>query len=288
MAIFLSLVTAIVYGAADFCGGLASRRTSTVSVVVWSQAFGLVLLALVLPVLGGHPTVHDEEWGAVCGVAGAAAIGLLYRGLALGTMGVVSPLSAVLGASIPMLYGIAFRGERPAWLAYAGIAAALLAVICVSAAESEAPDANAQPARRGLFPPGVTEGLLAGVGFGLFFIALAQTRAAAGMYPLLAARVTSIVLLLCGGLAFGGPAAIRVARPALGIVALGGTLDIGANILFVLAAHAGMLSIVAVLTSLYPAATVALAAIVLRERLGRLQWIGVALALGGAVAISAA
>jgi drug/metabolite transporter (DMT)-like permease len=238
----------------------------------------------VLPALGGHPQVHDLEWGAVCGVAGAAAIGLLYRGLALGTMGVVSPLSAVLGASIPMLYGIVFRSERPAWLAYAGIAAALLAVICVSAAESETP----QAARRGLFPPGVTEGLLAGVGFGLFFIALAQTRADAGMYPLLAARVTSVVLLLVGGLAFGGPAAIRVARPALGIVVLGGTLDMGANILFVLAAHAGMLAIVAVLTSLYPAATVALAAIVLRERLGRLQWIGVALALGGAAAIAAA
>jgi drug/metabolite transporter (DMT)-like permease len=284
VAIFLSLATAIVYGAADFCGGLASRRTSTVSVVVWSQAFGLVLLAIVLPALGGHPQVHDLEWGAVCGVAGAAAIGLLYRGLALGTMGVVSPLSAVLGASIPMLYGIVFRSERPAWLAYAGIAAALLAVICVSAAESETP----QAARRGLFPPGVTEGLLAGVGFGLFFIALAQTRADAGMYPLLAARVTSVVLLLVGGLAFGGPAAIRVARPALGIVVLGGTLDMGANILFVLAAHAGMLAIVAVLTSLYPAATVALAAIVLRERLGRLQWIGVALALGGAAAIAAA
>jgi drug/metabolite transporter (DMT)-like permease len=284
VAIFLSLATAIVYGAADFCGGLASRRTSTVSVVVWSQASGLVLLALVLPLLGGHPTLHDLEWGAVCGVAGAAAIGLLYRGLAVGTMGVVSPLSAVLGASIPMIYGIALRGERPAWLAYAGIAAALLAVVCVSAAESDA----RQPARRGLFPPGVTEGLLAGAGFGLFFIALAQTRADAGMYPLLAARVTAIVLLLGGGLGYGGPAAIRVARPALGIVVLGGTLDMGANILFVLAAHAGMLAIVAVLTSLYPAATVALAAIVLRERLGRLQWIGVALALGGAVAISAA
>jgi len=284
VAIFLSLATAIVYGAADFCGGLASRRTSTVSVVVWSQAFGLVLLALVLPLLGGHPTVHDMEWGAVCGIAGAAAIGLLYRGLALGTMGVVSPLSAVLGASIPMLYGIAFRGEHPAWLAYAGIAAALLAVVCVSASESDAPQAE----RRGLFPPGVTEGLLAGVGFGLFFIALAQTRADAGMYPLLAARVTSIVLLLGGGLAFGGPAALRVARPALGIVVLGGTLDMGANILFVLASHAGMLAIVAVLTSLYPAATVALAALVLRERLGRMQWIGVALALGGAVAIAAA
>ncbi len=288
MAIFLSLATAIVYGAADFCGGLASRRTSTVSVVVWSQAYGLLLLAVVLPLLGGRPTAHDLVWGGVCGVAGAAAIGLLYRGLALGTMGVVSPLSAVLGASIPMIYGIVFRAERPAWLAYAGIAAALLAVVCVSAAEPAGGDDAARGPRTGILPAGVLEGLLAGVGFGLFFIALAQTRADAGMYPLLAARVTSVVLLLAGGLIFGGPAAVRVARPAIGIVIIGGTLDMGANILFVLAAHAGMLSIVAVLTSLYPAATVALASVVLRERLGRLQWVGVALALGGAVAIAAA
>jgi drug/metabolite transporter (DMT)-like permease len=286
VAIFLSLATALVYGAADFCGGLASRRTSTVSVVVWSQAFGLILLAIVLPAIGGRPEAHDLVWGGVCGIAGAFAIGMLYRGLALGTMGIVSPLSAVLGASIPMLYGIALRGERPGWLAYAGIVAALLAVVCVSISEG-APDAPERAARTGVFPPGVVEGLLAGVGFGLYFIALAQTRADAGMYPLLAARVTSIVLLLAGGLAFGGVKAVRVARPALGIVVLGGILDMGANVLFVLAAHSGLLAIVAVLTSLYPAATVALAAIVLHERLGRVQWVGVALALGGAAAIAA-
>jgi drug/metabolite transporter (DMT)-like permease len=287
VAIFLSLATALVYGAADFFGGLASRRTSTVSVVICSQACGLLLLAVVLPLIGGHPVPHDLAWGAVCGIAGAFAIGMLYRGLALGTMGVVSPLSAVLGATLPMLYGIALRGERPSWLAYAGIAAALLAVVCVSvserAGEAAAP---ARGARTGFLPPGVREGLLAGVGFGLYFIALAQTRTDAGMYPLLAARVTSIVLLLGGGIAFGGPAAVRVARPALVAVLVCGTLDMGANVLFVLAAHSGMLAIVAVLTSLYPAATVALAALVLRERLGRFQWIGVALALGGAVAIA--
>jgi drug/metabolite transporter (DMT)-like permease len=192
----------------------------------------------------------------------------------------------VLGASIPMVYGIAFRAERPGWLAYAGIAAALLAVVCVSISERAAEAAPS--ARTGLFPPGVREGLLAGVGFGLYFIALAQTRGAAGMYPLLAARVTSIVLLFAGGLVFGGVRAVRVARPALAIVLTCGILDMGANVLFVLAAHMGMLAIVAVLTSLYPAATVALAAIVLRERLGRVQWVGVALALGGALAIASA
>jgi drug/metabolite transporter (DMT)-like permease len=272
MAIVLALASAIVYGAADFLGGLASRRTSTISAVVWSQAVGLVLLAGVLPLFGGHAVPGDIFWGAICGVAGAVAIVALYRGLAIGTMGIVSPVSAVLGASIPVLYGLTFRGEHPTLFAGAGILAALGAVVLVSA----------EPGGRA----GIPEALLAGVAFGAFFIALAQTRADAGMVPLLAARATSLVLLVAGGLAFGGAANVRLARPALGLVLLCGTLDMSANALYVLAAHHGLLAIVAVLTSLYPAATVALAAFVLRERLGRRQWIGVALALGGAAVIA--
>jgi drug/metabolite transporter (DMT)-like permease len=275
----LALAAALVYGSSDFLGGLASRRTSTISVVVASQAVGVLVLVAVVPVAGGHAVASDLAWGAVCGVVGAAAIALLYRGLAIGTMGIVSPVSAVLGASIPLVYGVALHGERPASLAYAGIAAALAAVVCVGAT----PDTH-RP--RGL-PPGLLEAVGAGVGFGAYFIVLAQMRADAGMVPLLAARVTTVALLLSVGLAFGGSANVRVSRPALGLVLLCGTLDASANVLYVIAAHTGLLSIVAVLTSLYPAATVALAAIVLHERLGRLQWIGVALALGGAAAIAA-
>ncbi|HEY5348727.1 MAG TPA: EamA family transporter, partial [Candidatus Lustribacter sp.] len=267
MPIALALTAALVYGSSDFLGGLAGRRTSTISVVVASQAMGVLVLVAVVPGVGGHALASDLAWGAACGVAGAAAIALLYRGLAIGTMGIVSPVSAVLGASIPVIYGIVLHGERPASFAYAGIAAALAAVVCVGAA----PDARRS---RGL-PPGLLEAVGAGVGFGVYFIVLAQMRADAGMLPLLAARVTSVALLLAGGLAFGGIANVRVARPALGLVLLCGTLDASANVLYVIAAHTGLLSIVAVLTSLYPAATVALAATVLRERLGRLQWIGV-------------
>ena len=231
-----------------------------------------------MPILGGHAGAGDIAWGALCGLAGLGAIGMLYRGLAIGTMGVVSPVSAVLGASIPLVFGVAFHGERPTWIAYAGIAAALAAVVCVGAG----PNGRRT---RGL-PPGLLEAMLAGVGFGAYFIMLSQTRAEAGMVPVFAARVTSVVLLLAGALAFGGTANFRVARPALALVLFCGALDVSANVLYVVAAHAGLLSLVAVLTSLYPAATVALAAIVLRERLARLQWIGVAFALGGAAAIA--
>ena len=273
MAIALALAAALVYGASDFLGGIASRRTSTISAVIWSQAVGLVLLCAAVAVSGGQALPSDLAWGALCGITGAGAIALLYRGLAIGTMGVVSPLSAVIGASVPLIYGIALRGERPAPIAYAGIIVALLAVICVSSAKQNGTG-------------GVLEGALAGVAFGAYFIALAQTHTEAGMLPLLAARVTSIVLLVAGGFAFGGAASVRLSRPALPLVLLCGALDITANVLYVIAAHHGLLALVAVLTSLYPAATVALAAIVLRERLGRQQWIGVALALGGAAAIA--
>jgi drug/metabolite transporter (DMT)-like permease len=278
MAFALALGAALVYGAADFLGGLASRRTSTLGIVIWSQIVGLLLLAVALPALGGRPGADDIAWGAACGVCGAAAIVLLYRGLAIGKMGVVSPLSAVVGASVAMSYGILFQAERPAWLAYAGIAAAFAAIVCVSTD----PGDPVAPAHRGIL-----EAILAGIGFGAYFIALSHTHASAGMYPLLAARVASVLLLLGGALAFGKRAGVRVTRPALPIVVAAGTLDMGANVLFVLAAHSGMLAIVAVLTSLYPVATVALAGVVLRERLDRRQWAGGALALAGAAAIAA-
>jgi len=160
--------------------------------------------------------------------------------------------------------------------------AALAAVGLVSAGSGP------RTKRTQFLPPGVAEALFAGIGFGAYFIALAQTRADAGMVPLFAARATSVVLLVAGGLIFGGAANVRLARPAFVLVVLCGALDVSANVLYVLAAHHGLLALVAVLTSLYPAATVALAAAVLRERLARLQWIGVALALGGAAAIASA
>ena len=135
---------------------------------------------------------------------------------------------------------------------------------------------------------GIPEGLIAGLMFGAYFIALAQTRPEAGLVPLLAARATTIVVLLIGGIAFAGIASIRPARESRLQILFCGVFDVSANVLFVVAMHAGgLLSLVAVLTSLYPAATVALAAVVLRERLRPLQWIGVALALGGAAAIVA-
>ncbi len=290
MVVALSLAVAVFYGAADFCGGLATRRASALAVVVWSQAAGLLVLLAALPFVPGVFSPSDLVVSLVCGVCGTLAVGLLYRGLAIGVMGVVSPITAVLCAALPVAWGIG-RGERPAALALVGIAFALVAVVLVSAAtpasaQPTAPLAGTAAKRRGRIPPGIPEALGAGVAFGIFFIALAQAHRDAGLYPLLGTRVISMLLLLGGACALRRP--LRVARPGLPTIALCGALDMGANVLYILAAHAGALSIVAVLSSLYPAATVALAGLVLRERLVRAQWAGVGVAFAGVLCISLA
>ena len=282
MAIAFALACAGVYGSADFLGGLAARRVSAIAVVVWSQAVGLAVLLPALAIGGGAPTGFDLAWGAACGVAGGFAVALLYRALAIGTMGVVSPITAVLAAVLPVAFALV-RGERLAPLVFVGIAAALVAVVCVSAAPNEHAGARRVSSMR--LPPGVVEALGAGTLFGLLFIALAQTHAAAGMVPLLVARAVSIVVVGGATFALRRPA-LRIQRSAARTIVLAGVLDVSANVLYVLAAHIGPLAIAAVLTSLYPAATVALAAIVVRERLGRVQWIGVAIALASVAMIA--
>jgi drug/metabolite transporter (DMT)-like permease len=285
----LALAAALFYGAADFLGGIASRRCSSVAVVVWSQAAGFVVLLVALPFVPGVARASDLAWGLACGVAGAFAIALLYRGLAVGVMGVVSPITAVLAAALPVVWGVA-HGERPPPLALAGIACALIAVVLVSAAtpkrsdDEDAPLARTAP--KSLMPPGVAEALGAGAAFGFFFIALAQTHRDAGLWPLVATRITSVAIVALA--AFAVRLSLRVSAPSARTIVLAGFLDMGANIAYVIAAHAGALSIVAVVTSLYPAGTVALAAIVLHERLVRVQWAGVAVALAGVLCIALA
>jgi drug/metabolite transporter (DMT)-like permease len=265
-----------VYGAADFFGGLASRRTSTFGVVVWSQAAGFLVLVVALPALPGTWRGSDLAWGALCGIVGAAAVGLLYRGLAIGSMGVISPITAVLAALLPALYGILHHAQ-PTRLASVGIVLALIAVVAISAAPA-AP--NEQRGR------GIPEACVAGILFGTFFIVLAQTHADAGLFPLVGARTASFVVYGLAGLLLR--LSFRPTRNSIGIIIVGGMCDMLANVLYILAVHSGgMITIVAVLSALYPASTVALAAIFLRERLRRLQWLGVGLALAGVACISA-
>jgi uncharacterized membrane protein len=263
------------YGAADFLGGLAARRTNTVAVVVVSQLSGMVLLAGVLPLLPGtSPAVTDLIWGAVAGSAVGAGLGLLYRALAIGRMAVVAPTTAVCAVVLPLMVAM-LLGERPGPRTLVGIALAILSIVLVSQPRTRAVHgAQVAPPR---VPSGLGLALLSGVAIGLFFLSLARTASTAGLWPLLAAR--SAAVALCGLWAIAGGRSLRMAAPVAAVAIAGGVLDVLANALYLIATRHGSLSVVLTLTSLYPASTVVLALAVLGERLSALQGIGIACAL---------
>jgi drug/metabolite transporter (DMT)-like permease len=277
VAVVLALSSAVVYGAADFLGGLASRRTSVFGVVALSQVVGLVALLALLPWLGGPVGAADLAWGAAAGLAGAAGLVVFFRTLARGVMSVIAPVTAVTAAAVPVLVGLV-GGETIGLWAAVGIGLALIAVVLVSA---EAGLSALRAAR----PAALAPALVAGSMFGLFFVLLDRTSADAGLTPLVTARLASVTLVAVAALA--GRQSLRVSRPALPLVAVSGLGDMTANALFLLATQAdGQLAIVGVLASLYPVSTVILAQVVLRERLVGAQVAGLLSAVGAVVLIT--
>ena len=285
MAVILGLAAALTYGAADFFGGLVTRRTEVLGVVVWSQVAGSSLLLVAVPFVSlGDPTGDTVVWGIVAGICGAAGVTLFYRGLSLGRMSIIAPVTAVEAASVPVLFGL-FTGERPNGLALTGVALALGAVALVSATPEKATE-RPSSVRAGLSERGLVYAFGAGLGFGFFFITLREAGTDSGLWPLLIARGSSLGFALLVALA-----ARRSLRPEPGTgrgIASAGILDVAANILYLAASRVGLLSIVAVLTSLYPVSTVVMARTFLGERLFRPQLVGLALALVGVVLIALA
>ncbi len=276
-AIALATACAVVYGAADFYGGLASRRSQVFAVVVLSQLAGLAFIACLLPVLPGEGGTAALAWGMVAGLAGGGGLIFFYRALAIGTMSVVAPVSATISAGLPVVFGLAV-GERPAPAALAGVALAIAAVLLVSRAPAQ------EPATRGLGPLALAA--IAGAGFGGFFILLGNAPEDAGPWPLLGARIASILMVT--GIALASGRGLRPAPRSLRTIVLAGVLDMAANVLYMFAVHRGLLSLVAVIVSLYPASTLLLARQVLGERLTTVQVAGVGLALGAVALIAAA
>ncbi|MGI9601587.1 MAG: EamA family transporter [Acidimicrobiales bacterium] len=267
MPIFLALLTALFYGTGDFSGGLASRRTSLVSVVLWSHAIGLVGALLVAPFFAEPPSGDDLAYGAVGGLFGLAGIVLLYRGLARGPMAVVAPLSAVSSAVVPLVWGL-IDGERLSLLASAGLALGLVSIVLVSAERQMAGRAPVQVRT-------VVEALLAGAGFGTFFIFLDLADDASAPWPIVGARALTTSLVLVVALR------VKPSRPTGNtwwIIAAAGIFDAAANLSFLLATGEGDITVVSVLSSMYPAATVVLAWVVLREPIGRVQILGLGVA----------
>jgi drug/metabolite transporter (DMT)-like permease len=283
MIYLLAIGSAVLYGAADFTGGLTTRRAGTIPVVILSQASGLVLLALLLPLLpAASPSRPDLLWGALAGLTGGIGVALLYRALAIGTMAVVAPTTAVCAVAIPVVVSV-MLGERPMPLAVAGIALGIASIVLVSQHRpAEEPEREHRASEKG-HRSGVGTALASGVAIGFFFLTLAQTRSDAGMWPILVARLVSVTLF--GAVAIVGRISIRMpARMAL-LATVCGVIDMLANALYLVAAREGPLSIVVTLSSLYPASTVLLARVVLGERLNVLQISGVACALAAVVLI---
>jgi uncharacterized membrane protein len=278
MAIALALSAALAYGSADFVGGLAARRTSPLLTAFGAQLTGLVVLLVAMPFLGtSSPTGHDLFFGAIAGVFGGTGVVLLYRALATGPMSVVAPTTALAASVVPILAGV-ILGERPGPLAVVGIAVSLVAVALIT---RERASEEHVPAGRQVIALALGGGAI----FGLFFVFLHQTGDDAGLWPLLAARLVSVpllALLIARQVGIRNVEVPRLSRPVL----ISGTLDMGANICYLLALRHGMLSVVAALTGLYPASTILLAQSHLRERLHLPQVVGLGVAACAATLIA--
>ena len=282
LAIILGLTVAGLYGASDFAGGVATKRVPAIWVLVVSQTVGLGLGLLAVGLdPNADPTTGALVRGAVAGVAGVVGLWLLYTALAGGTMGVVAPVTGVTSALVPVGWGLT-QGERPGAVALIGVVLALGAV-ALAAAPASAPAPSDRSGPRAA--TGIPLALAAGLCFGTILVLLSDVQPRDGMWPLVAWRCASVPLAF---------AALLIARPrprpgppTVALASVAGLVEVLANGVYILAAREGLLSLVGVLGSLYPISTVLLARVVLRERLGRVQQLGLALALGGIALIAA-
>ena len=267
MAIVLALFAACAYGLSDFLGGLFSRRASPWPVAVAGQASAAFCVGCLSLLIGGTVTGDDWGWGAAAGFANGIGAAFLYRGLARGRMSVVAPISA-LGAALVQVAAGLIAGDRPSMPAWVGIVIALPAIYLISQVQesSEASSAGS----------GLVDGIIAGLGFGALFAMLGQIGDDAGLYPLALSQCTSVAAVVVIAFAFREPWVPRKRAHARGVV-MGPILMLALGA-FVYATHSGMLTLVAVITALYPAMTVLLAAVVLREHIHRVQTIGLTLA----------
>ena len=279
MTLLLAALSAVIYGSADFAGGMASRRNDGVAVTLSTQLIGLVAVAVAVAVWPATVMVTgaDLGWGALGGVGGGLGLMCFYPALGRGPMSVVAPTTAVCSALLPAMIGVAVSGWPSGWTT-AGVAVALPA-IGLAAREASGEERVVEPFT-------VLLSVAAGVGFGVFFAALSVAGDRSGMWPLLAARVASVSLVIAVWTRRGRPT-LRPARGTGWFVALAGGLDVVANGLYLLAVRGGALAWVAVIGSMYPVSTVLLARVVLRERLGPLQRMGLGLA-GAALVLVAA
>lgn len=276
LTVVVGLGSALIFGAADFLGGLAAKRLHPVLATAIAAIVGLGVLLVALPFIGGRWSGDAVLFGILSGVAGAIAIGLLYACLAIGPMSILSPLTAVVSAIVPLGIAIA-GGEQPGPLGYAALGLCLVAIVLVGFV----PEKNAvRPSVKGLLMA-----VGSGAAIGTFLVLIDLTPDDSGLVPLVMNRATNgaIMFTLAGILAL---LALRRREPRRGAVRSAvllavacGVVDAIANAGLLLGVRLGELSVMAVLTALYPAGTVLLAALVLKERIAALQYVGLALAI---------
>jgi drug/metabolite transporter (DMT)-like permease len=276
VTVVLGLLAAALYGVGDFAGGFASRAHSAVTVLLYSYPIGAVLMAAMLPFFPGTVTGRVVLFGVLGGLAGLIGVSLMYQLMVKAPMNVISPVTAVLAAIVPVLVGVS-TGERPAVAAWLGMLAGLIAVVLVSRTTEDHP--HGKIAARVL-----ALAFLSGVGFGLYFVFLARAGHDSGLWPLVISRLASAVLIIPLAATMRSFAPIRGRMLAYAVVA--GTCDALANMFFLLSARSGLLSLASVLTSLYPAMTVILAVGLLREHTSRVQQVGLALSAAAIVLIT--
>ncbi|MEU2742181.1 EamA family transporter [Streptomyces sp. NPDC007095] len=272
IALLLALGSSLAYGCADFLGGLGARKAHMLRTVMIAAPASLAVELLLWPFLGASFSADALAWGAASGIASAAAFALLYRTLAMGPMNVLSPVTALVSAMLPVGVGL-LQGEHLGAAGLVGLPLALVAVVLVSAGHGAG---SARPSRAALLLAFGAGGAIA-----LQLIFLHQAPSDSGVAPLIIGRaVSSAIILAAAGLMYRR---LGSERPAYAMSTAAGVLDSMANLLFLLAARSGDLTVVAVITALYPAGTVLLARSVLAERIRRGQLVGLGAA---AVAVS--
>ncbi len=273
VAAALALTAATCWGAGDFTNGVAARRSDAFRALLIGYTVGLAALVVVaLARRETFPPLADLGWGALAGLSGMIGVGFLLQGFATGRMGIVAPLSAVLATAIPVMFSAFTRG-LPGNLQLAGFGVAFVGIWLLS-----------RPERLGGRPEGLGMAVVAGLGFGGFFVALGQIGASSVFWPLVAGRLASCVVMVAFVLATRRPLPLR--QSPLGLIALAGMLDVAGNLFFLLATQNGRLDVTAVLGSLYPAVTAILARLVIKEHMTRLQMIGVTAAVLAIVLIT--
>jgi drug/metabolite transporter (DMT)-like permease len=276
MTLILSLISALLYGLADFSGGSATRRNRVFSVMLITQSAGALVALVASPLIGPNaPVLADLAWGAAGGALGFMGVASLYAGLAKHKAAIVSPLSALIGAVLPVLFGAAL-GEKPSTMAVLGIALCVPAILLLAYERGETADKKELKAS-------FLYGIVAGIGFGGFFVLVSRSSPGSGTWPLLASRATTLVIVVA--ILVFGKDRFSVARASIPAALFAGAADMMANVFFLLATRTGLLIIVTIITSLYPAPTVILARIFQGQKISPARAAGISLALAGVVLI---